>query len=227
VTRPDISVPSKNVIHDKSLQSGATPSLQTYTEQRMAAAYTNSTLGEKECSRLMHKDPRISSMSILRTALPLLSVIRRQQADPNFFTDRGDVYRASIEGSYILLRVFIEFSAWNQRDMTKTRACSVHTKHKTRDQKRARDTDVMLDCFELPLATPNDFDPHQDLVARVYDRLSKPTAHFTYIEQTISSMPEKSSFLRSDLCYGYSNAGFSILCRKYPRFHADLPQTRS
>jgi hypothetical protein len=67
-------VPSKNVIHYKSLQSGATPSLQTYTEQSMAAAYTNSTLGEKECSRLMHKNAEISSMSILRTALPLFSV---------------------------------------------------------------------------------------------------------------------------------------------------------
>jgi hypothetical protein len=39
----------------------------------------------------------------------LLSVISRQQADPNFFTGRSDVYRASIEGSYIMLRVFIEF----------------------------------------------------------------------------------------------------------------------
>jgi hypothetical protein len=49
-SRHDISAPSKNVIHYKSLQSGATPSLQTYTEQSMAAAYTNSALGEKECS---------------------------------------------------------------------------------------------------------------------------------------------------------------------------------
>jgi hypothetical protein len=39
----------------------------------------------------------------------LLSVIRRQPAHPNFFTGRGNVYRASIEGSYLMLRVFIEF----------------------------------------------------------------------------------------------------------------------
>jgi hypothetical protein len=57
----------------------------------------------------------------------LLSVIRRQQADPNFFAGRSDVYRASIEGSYIMLRVFIEFLAWNQRDITEnSRFFSAH-----------------------------------------------------------------------------------------------------
>jgi len=111
----------------------------------------------------------------------LLSVISRQQADPNFFTGRSDVYRASIEGSYIMLRVFIEFlGVESARHHGKLALVQRTRDTKTRDQKRARDTDVMLDCFELPLATPNDFDPHQDLVARVHDGLSKSTAHFTY-----------------------------------------------
>jgi hypothetical protein len=76
----------------------------------MAAAYANSTLGEKECSRLMHKERRdFVDEHIAHRLTALLSVIRRQPAHPNFFTGRGDVYRASIEGSYLMLRVFIEF----------------------------------------------------------------------------------------------------------------------
>jgi hypothetical protein len=41
------------------------------------------------------------------------------------------------------------------------------------------DTDVMIDCFGLPLVSPQDFGKEQNLVARVHDGLSKSTAHFT------------------------------------------------
>jgi hypothetical protein len=69
---------------------------------------------------------------------------------------------SSIEGSCLMLRVFIEFlDVESARHHGKLALVQRTRNTKTRDQTRARDTDVMLDCFELPLATPNDFDPHQ------------------------------------------------------------------
>ena len=84
----------------------------------------------------------------------------------------------------------------------------------------------MLDCFELPLATPNDFDTHQDLVARVHDGLSKSTAHFTYRTDHLS-MPEKIFLPALGLVLQILQRRFFDPLQEVPKTHADLPQTRS
>jgi hypothetical protein len=95
----------------------ATPSLQTYTEQSMAAAYTNSTLGEKECSRLMHKNAGISSMNILRTALPLSSVSSVDNRPIRISSPAGVMFTAPrLKAPTSCFAC--SSNLWNQRDMT-------------------------------------------------------------------------------------------------------------
>ena len=102
----------------------------------------------------------------------LLCVAKRSE-EPSFWQGRGDLYCASIEGSFIMFRVLIEFLGLKsyRRDTRE---------HDLRQRRRRRDTDVMLDNFGLAVAEPADFDPHRQLIARVHDGVSKATAHLTY-----------------------------------------------
>ena len=153
-----------------------------------------------------------------------LSTIQRQQADQYFFQNKGDVYRSAIEGTYIMTRVFIEFlgveSRWNNSTLHLVQRIR---SNQAKEKRRIRDTDVMLDCFGLPLATPSDFSPHQDLIARVHDGLSKSTAHFTF--KTESCFDAGEDLIPAiGLIYEVLQKRFFEPLNEVPKFHIDFPQ---
>jgi hypothetical protein len=104
----------------------------------------------------------------------LLCVAKRSEQS-DFWQGRGDVYCASIEGSVIMFRVFVEFLG-----LESYRVDSGEHDLRRRSPHKRKDTDVMLDNFGLALAEPSDFDSHRHLVARVHNGVSKATAHLTY-----------------------------------------------
>jgi hypothetical protein len=104
----------------------------------------------------------------------LLCVAKRSEQS-DFWQGRGDVYCASIEGSFIMFRMFVEFLG-----LESYRLGSGGHDLRQRSLTKRRMTDVMLDNFGLPLAQPSDFAPHRELVGRVHDGVSKATAHLTY-----------------------------------------------
>jgi len=104
----------------------------------------------------------------------LLCVAKRSEQS-DFWQGRGDVYCASIEGSFIMFRVFIEFLG-----LESYRRDTGEHDLRRRSIKKRRDTDVMLDNFGLDLAEPADFGPHRQLVGQVHDGVSKATAHLTF-----------------------------------------------
>jgi hypothetical protein len=104
----------------------------------------------------------------------LLCVAKRSE-ESGFWQGRGDVYCASIEGSFIMFRMFVEFLGLESYRL----ASGEHDLHR-RSLKKRKETDVMLDNFGLSLAQPDDFAPHRALVGRVHDGVSKATAHLTY-----------------------------------------------
>jgi hypothetical protein len=107
--------------------------------------------------------------------LTALLCFAKRSEEPGFWQGRGDLHCASIEGSFIMFRVFVEFLG-----LESYRRDTGEHDLRRRSIKRRRDTDVMLDNFGLTLAEPADFDPHRQLVARVHDGVSKATAHLTY-----------------------------------------------
>lgn len=155
----------------------------------------------------------------------LLSPIRRQQDAEGYFSGRGDLYCFVIESSYIMLRVFIEFLGVESKKDGKNVILIQRTREQSKGQKRARDTDVMLDCFDLPLADPADFEPHRDLIARVHDGLSKSTAHFTfktehYFDAGRDFLPAVDTVLRVLHSHLFEPLG------EYPKTHCDLPKIK-
>jgi hypothetical protein len=104
----------------------------------------------------------------------LLCVAKRSE-ESGFWQGCGDVYCASIEGSFIMFRMFVEFLGLESYRL----ALGEHDL-RTRSLKKRKETDVMLDTFGLSLALPDDFDPHRALVGRVHDGVSKATAHLMY-----------------------------------------------
>jgi hypothetical protein len=104
----------------------------------------------------------------------LLCVAKRSEQS-DFWQGRGDLFCASIEGSFIMFRMFVEFLG-----LESYRLDSGEHDLRRRSLKKRRPTDVMLDNFGLPLAEPTDFDPHRALIGRVHDGVSKATAHLTY-----------------------------------------------
>jgi hypothetical protein len=107
--------------------------------------------------------------------LTALLCVGKRSEQSDYWQGRGDVYCASIEGSFIMFRVFVEFLG-----LESYRIPSGEHDLRRRSFKKRRDTDVMLDNFGLALAEPSDFDPHRALVGRVHDGVSKATAHLTY-----------------------------------------------
>jgi hypothetical protein len=87
----------------------------------------------------------------------LLAVIKRQQRNPGFYSGKGDLYCGCIEGAYIMLRVFIEFLGVESSRAGGQLQLVQRTRQMAKNQKQARDTDVMLDCFGLPLVPLSDF----------------------------------------------------------------------
>jgi hypothetical protein len=127
--------------------------------------------------------PRIFSVSEvaeflnahLAHRLTALLCVAKRSEQSDFWQGRGDVYCASIEGSFIMFRMFVEFLG-----LQSYRLASGEHDLRHRPLKKRRDTDVMLDNFGLTLTEPSDFDPHRALVGRVHDGVSKVTAHRTY-----------------------------------------------
>ena len=127
----------------------------------------------------------------------LLAVVKRQ-LDPTFFSGKGDLYCGCIEGAYIMLRVFIEFLGVESSHAGGSLHLVQRTRQKTKNQKQARDTDVMLDCFGLPLLSPSDFGSAEPMIAlftTAFPRLL-PILHIAPI---ISSTPRLTFFLLSSL----------------------------
>jgi len=102
---------------------------------------------------------------------------------------RNDAYRAAKEGSFVMLRLFIEFLGVK----TLESAGNVLLDRQVLDNKRIThkrppdiwEKEIVLSCFEnsvgrLPNLIPANFDTEQDLITRVHQKLSKVTAHFTY-----------------------------------------------
>jgi hypothetical protein len=97
------------------------------------------------------------------------------------------------------------------------------TRQKTKNQKQARDTDVMLDCFGLPLLSPSDFGSAGPMIARVHDGLSKATAHFTY--RTNHFFRAENDFLPSvELILDLLHDHFFGPLKETPKCHPNLPQ---
>ena len=153
----------------------------------------------------------------------LLSTIRRQEVNPFFFQGQGDIYRSAIEGTYIMTRVFIEFLGVESKRSSDRLYLIQRTRTKTKNGKAARDTDVMLDCFGLPLASPSDFSPDEALIARVHDGLSKSTAHFTY--KTESFFDAGKDLLPAiDFIYRILRKRFFYPLNEIPKWHPDFPK---
>ena len=104
--------------------------------------------------------------------LTVLLCVAKRSEQSDFWQSRGDVYRASLEGSFIMFRMFVEFLGLESYRLDSG-------EHDLRRRSRKRNTDVMLDNFDLALAEPSDFHS-RDLVGKVHDGVSKATAHLTY-----------------------------------------------
>lgn len=153
----------------------------------------------------------------------LLSTLRRKQSEPFFFQAKGDVYCSAIEGTYIMTRVFIEFLGVESKWSSDGLSLVPRTRTKGKSGKIARDTDVMLDCFGLPLASPSDFAPDEALIARVHDGLSKSTAHFTY--RTDSYFDAGTDLLPAiKMILHVLDLRFYLPLNETPKWHQDLPE---
>ncbi len=107
--------------------------------------------------------------------LTVLLCVAKRSEQSDFWQGLGDVYCASIEGSFIMFRMFVEFLG-----LESYRLDSGEHDLRRRSRGKRKDTDVMLDNFGLALAEPSDFGSHRHLIARVHDGVSKATAHLTY-----------------------------------------------
>jgi hypothetical protein len=123
--------------------------------------------------------------------LTALLCVGKRSEQSDYWQGRGDVYCASIEGSFIRFRVFVEFLG-----LESYRIPSGEHDLRRRSFKKRRDTDVMLDNFGLALAEPSDFDPHRALVGRVHDgvsfastRRSKRLCNFIQISSVSMNAP--------------------------------------
>jgi len=92
---------------------------------------------------------------------------------------RNDAYRAAKEGSYVMLRLFIEFLG-----VKGPRKCPWELVERTPD--RIEEDDLVLSCFKSSKAGPlenlkrADFVGTEALIAEVHRTLCKINAHFTY-----------------------------------------------
>ena len=120
----------------------------------------------------------------------LVSPICRPQHE---WPGHNDAYRAAKEGSFVMLRLFIEFLGVKSRPVVKGAQTYELKDRRTLDTDPKRPdiwhNEIVLSCFEnnagrLPDLIPANFDPEQDLITRVHHKLSKVTAHFTYDEPT-------------------------------------------
>ncbi|NOS72257.1 MAG: hypothetical protein HOP33_20320 [Verrucomicrobia bacterium] len=96
---------------------------------------------------------------------------------------RNDAYRAAKEGSYVMLRLFIEFlgvkgaeqATWKLKERTSLR-----------NGEDIHPTDLVLSCFTnlngaaLKNLSGTDFGKDEALVAKLHRTLCKINAHFTY-----------------------------------------------
>lgn len=106
----------------------------------------------------------------------LVSPVCRPQAE---WGGRNDAYRAAKEGSFVMLRLFIEFLGVKSSQWPKSSGVFV-LKKRSAIAGDIRNEDIVLSRFSLPDLDSADFSPDEDLILRVHQKLSKVTAHFTY-----------------------------------------------
>ena len=102
---------------------------------------------------------------------------------------RGDISKAAQEGSYVMLRLFIEFLGVKGQENKSSPTWTLEERSKLPKKKPGNDiqgTDLLLSCFSdrkgnsLHDLSPTDFGEDQDFIAKVHRTLCKINAHFTY-----------------------------------------------
>jgi len=122
-----------------------------------------------------------------------------------------------------MLRVFIEFLGVESSHAGGSLHLVQRTRQKTKNQKQAKNTDVILDCFGLPLLSPSDFGSAGPMIARVHDGLSTATAHFTYRTNHFFHA-ETDSLPSVELVLHLLHDRFFGPLKETPKCHPDLPQ---
>src|SRR6266446_296232 len=96
---------------------------------------------------------------------------------------RNDAYRAAKEGSYVMLRLFIEFLGVKGTDKAPWK---LNARTSLKGGKDVYETDLVLSCFTdfkgvaLQNLSGTDFAKDEALIAEVHRTLCKINAHFTY-----------------------------------------------
>jgi len=152
----------------------------------------------------------------------LLAVGVRLGHDPHYFRGCGDIYCACVEGSFSMLRIFIEFlglcSYMNQG--------TIDLGERSRTGKRpVKDTDVMIDNFGLPLVRKADVRMDAPFLAMMHDGVSKSTSHFTF-DTGHGFDPEKHFGNAAELVVKLLEKHFYQPLARKPLFHPDLPPFR-
>jgi hypothetical protein len=94
-----------------------------------------------------------------------------------FWRGRNDAYRAAKEGSYSMLRMFIEFLG-----VKSERRPPNGSTPRLVEAFGCDDDSVLIDAFCIPKISPSDFGDDQTRLAEAHRTLCKINAHFTYNE---------------------------------------------
>jgi hypothetical protein len=92
-----------------------------------------------------------------------------------FWHKRNDAYRAAKEGSYSMLRMFIEFLG-----VKSVGPSTVGATPRLVEATGHHDDDVQIDAFRIAKVPPCDFGENQVLIAKAHRSLCKINAHFSY-----------------------------------------------
>ena len=121
---------------------------------------------------------------------------------------RGDISKAAQEGSYVMLRLFIEFFGVKGQENKTQPKWTLEERSKLPKRTPGTDvqkTDLVLSCFvdgsgnRLQDLTPADFGNDQAFIAKVHRTLCKINAHFTYDVNEARFYDRIASLPRSDL----------------------------
>jgi hypothetical protein len=100
------------------------------------------------------------------------------------WTGRNDVYRAAKEGSYSMVRTFIEFlGVRSKKNSTPAKLTSAH----------GESDSILIDafaCFGTQKVHPNQFGTDEDFMAETHRTLCKISSHFTY-DQTQTALYDR------------------------------------
>jgi hypothetical protein len=121
---------------------------------------------------------------------------------------RGDISKAAQEGSYVMLRLFIEFLGVKGQENKSNPTWTLEKRSKLPKKKPGKDiqeTDLLLSCFSdrkgnsLHDLRPTDFGKDQEFIAKIHRTLCKINAHFTYDDKKARFYDRIASLPRPDL----------------------------